>query len=168
MPDTLQIDLRRETVQDAAMCPSTRTGKPAARTAAAADSDHEARCRRCGQCCHEKLLVGEHVIQTDSPCAHLEPSARTCRVYAERYRRNIRCLTVAEGLAAGIFPADCPYVAGVRGYRAPVDGAAAREVLALIAASPVEDGEPVVDLEAVEAVIARHGVAPARTGRKGE
>lgn len=82
---------------------------------------HEAKCRRCGRCCFAKLRVGDRVVYLDSPCAHLDLETRLCRVYGRRHEVNPGCLTVEEGTRRGVFPADCPYVAGLPGYRAPIE-----------------------------------------------
>ena len=84
---------------------------------------HEAECRRCGRCCYAKLLVGDRVIYTDVPCAYLDLQTRLCRVYERRHEMNPDCLRVEEGIRRGVFPADCPYVAGIAGYKAPIEDA---------------------------------------------
>ncbi len=81
----------------------------------------DVRCRRCGRCCYAKLLVGDRVIYTDAPCDHLDPETRLCRVYDRRHEVNPDCLSVEEGIRRGVFPADCPYVADLPGYNAPIE-----------------------------------------------
>lgn len=97
---------------------------PAADPAAAA---REALCRRCGRCCCRKLLLGQTVFYTPFFCRHLGPPKtqggrveRRCTVYAERFRMNLRCRDAADGARMGLFPADCPYVAGRADYVPPV------------------------------------------------
>ena len=81
----------------------------------------EAICRRCGRCCYAKLLVGDQIIYTDTPCAHLDTDTNLCRVYEHRHAVNPDCLSVKQGIRRGVFPVDCPYVADVEGYRAPIE-----------------------------------------------
>ena len=76
-------------------------------------------CRRCGRCCYAKVIIETEVHYTDIPCAFLDTGSRLCTVYENRFERNPECLTVEEGIALGVFPADCPYVAGIAGYRPP-------------------------------------------------
>ena len=82
---------------------------------------HEAMCRRCGRCCYAKFLVGDRVIYTDTPCVHLDLDTRLCRIYDRRHEVNPDCLDVEQGILRGVFPADCPYVAGIPGYKAPIE-----------------------------------------------
>ena len=82
---------------------------------------HEARCRRCGRCCFAKLLVGGRILYLDAPCSYLDVETRLCRVYERRHELNPGCLTVEEGVRRGVFPSDCPYVADLPGYRAPIE-----------------------------------------------
>jgi uncharacterized cysteine cluster protein YcgN (CxxCxxCC family) len=65
-------------------------------------------------------LVGDTVVYTNSPCVHLDLETKLCRVYEDRHETNPDCLSVARGIERGVFPADCPYVAGLPGYRPPV------------------------------------------------
>jgi hypothetical protein len=61
------------------------------------------------------------VYYTPFFCRHLDVRSRLCTVYADRQRVNPDCVGVARGIERGIFPADCPYTAGVAGYRPPVE-----------------------------------------------
>ncbi len=81
----------------------------------------EATCRRCGRCCHQKLNVDGRIFYLDTACPHLDPESRLCRVYERRFEVNPDCLAVEEGVRRGVFPADCPYVAGLPGYRPPME-----------------------------------------------
>ncbi|MHC5057383.1 MAG: CxxCxxCC domain-containing protein [Planctomycetota bacterium] len=103
---------------------------------------HEAVCRRCGRCCYAKLLVGDQVIYTDTPCAHLDLETRLCRVYGRRHEANPDCLSVDEGVRRGVFPADCPYVAGTPGYRAPVEDTDPAVLAAALDALAIEEVGP--------------------------
>lgn len=79
-------------------------------------------CRRCGACCFEKVYLEDEdaVVTTDIPCAHFNLATRLCRVYARRHEINPRCADRARGIASRIFPADCPYVRDLRGYKPPL------------------------------------------------
>lgn len=80
---------------------------------------HEALCRRCGVCCHEKVRFGEQVVITDIPCPFLDPENNLCRVYPERYARQPRCASAEDSVGGGTLPDDCPYVGGLDNYPAP-------------------------------------------------
>ena len=86
------------------------------KTVPPSDDAHEALCRRCGRCCYEKYVVEERVFTSRKACPHLDRRTRRCRIYARRATVNPRCVTVAEGIKLGVFPADCPYVRDVKGY----------------------------------------------------
>ncbi len=76
-------------------------------------------CRRCGRCCHVKFVIGDEVFITAEPCPYLDVETNLCTVYERRHEANPNCLTVEEGIARRVFPADCPYVADLPGYRPP-------------------------------------------------
>lgn len=81
----------------------------------------EAICRRCGQCCYEKIEFEGDIYYTDVPCDKLDLESLQCTVYAERTRRRPGCVKLNPELAAqGFLPADCAYVAGIAGYRPPI------------------------------------------------
>lgn len=81
----------------------------------------EAICRRCGKCCAEKVEFEGRVYITRKMCRFLDPEARTCTVYPERFRAEPDCVSAFEGLAEMVFPADCPYTKLVEGYMPPVE-----------------------------------------------
>ena len=81
--------------------------------------EREDLCRRCGSCCYAKIIVEDEVYCTRIPCPYLDTDTNLCTVYQRRFEVNERCLTVEEGIAARVFPADCPYVQGLEGYRPP-------------------------------------------------
>ena len=81
----------------------------------------EALCRRCGRCCTEKVLSAGRVVLTTRPCRFLDGATRTCSVYGDRFRAEPGCVSSVEGLARGVFPADCPYTFGIPGYRPPLE-----------------------------------------------
>jgi hypothetical protein len=87
------------------------------------DAEREALCRRCGRCCYARVVIGDEVYSTDVPCPYLDVATRLCTVYERRFEVNEECVGVAEGIKARTFPADCPYVAGLRDYRPPREDA---------------------------------------------
>ena len=76
-------------------------------------------CRRCGRCCCHKLLLEDEVVYLPYPCAYLDEETHLCTIYEDRHRINPDCLTVEEGIEIGVFPADCPYVRDIPGYKPP-------------------------------------------------
>ncbi|PLX92319.1 MAG: hypothetical protein C0621_09710 [Desulfuromonas sp.] len=83
-------------------------------------ADWEARCRRCGRCCFEKVEFEGEVYYTETPCEKLDLSTNLCTVYDERHTARPGCVPLdPKVIAQGILPEDCPYVEGVAGYRAP-------------------------------------------------
>lgn len=81
----------------------------------------EKTCRKCGRCCYEKIEINGTVYYTDVPCEKLDLDSRLCTVYAQRTERQPGCVRLTPDIVArGFLPADCPYVAGVRHYPAPV------------------------------------------------
>jgi uncharacterized cysteine cluster protein YcgN (CxxCxxCC family) len=81
----------------------------------------EETCCRCGRCCYEKIDFEGQIYYTDIPCQFLDTAAKLCRVYAERDSRRPGCVRLnPETVARGFLPADCPYVAGLDAYPAPV------------------------------------------------
>lgn len=83
------------------------------------EAEHEALCRRCGLCCHEKVRFGDQVVITDIPCQFLDPETKLCRVYPERFAKQPRCASAEDSLAANSLPGDCPYVGGRSNYQTP-------------------------------------------------
>jgi uncharacterized cysteine cluster protein YcgN (CxxCxxCC family) len=80
----------------------------------------EARCRRCGRCCYEKIEFEGEVYYTDIPCEMLDPQTRLCRVYAARQTVRPGCVPLTPRLVRrGLLPPDCPYVADLADYRPP-------------------------------------------------
>jgi len=83
------------------------------------DPAKEDLCRRCGRCCYAKLLYDDELVYLPFPCPHLDEKTRLCTVYERRFEVNPDCLTLEEGIRLGVFPADCPYVAGLENYKPP-------------------------------------------------
>ena len=76
-------------------------------------------CERCGRCCCVKFYLDDELVYTPWFCHFYDPETHLCTVYERRFEVNPHCLTVEEGIAAGVFPADCPYVRDRPGYRPP-------------------------------------------------
>jgi uncharacterized protein len=76
-------------------------------------------CKRCGRCCYAKVIVDDEIYYTDIPCQHLDVATNLCTVYERRFEVDEDCLRVEEGIRHRVFPGDCPYVKGLKGYRAP-------------------------------------------------
>lgn len=80
----------------------------------------EARCRRCGRCCYEKIEFEGEIYYTDEPCEFLDPETRLCRVYPTRHERRPECSPLTpRQLGRGLLPKDCPYVVDIEAYREP-------------------------------------------------
>jgi len=65
------------------------------------------------------MVIGDDVICLPLFCEYYDEETRLCTIYERRHELNSHCLTVEEGIELGVFPADCPYVRGVPGYRPP-------------------------------------------------
>ena len=120
----------------------------------------ESICRRCGRCCAKKVVLAGRVIYTPFHCEHLDPETRLCRVYERRHEANVRCLPVAQAVARGVLPVDCPYVAGRKDYVAPIEAPSPELAAAVLRLAAKE-----YDLSAEEA---RFVHASLGTGTEGE
>ena len=77
-------------------------------------------CRRCGRCCYEKIQFEGEIYYTDVPCEYLDLETRLCTVYERRHQVRSECAPLTPAVVEmGALPADCPYVEGIAGYRAP-------------------------------------------------
>jgi len=84
------------------------------------EAEWEARCRRCGRCCFEKIEYEGVIYYTDIPCEKLDLQTRLCTVYPDRIHARPGCTPLTpEIVQLGVLPADCPYVEGVKDYIAP-------------------------------------------------
>ena len=80
----------------------------------------EAKCRRCGRCCYEKIEFEGQVYYTDTPCEKLDIQSCLCTVYADRITARPGCTPLTPQIVRqGVHPADCPYVEGIENYPAP-------------------------------------------------
>ena len=85
-----------------------------------ATREWEAKCRRCGRCCYEKIEFEGEVYYTDEPCEFLDPDTRLCLVYERRQTLRPDCAALTPRLVRrSLLPADCPYVADIAGYVGP-------------------------------------------------
>ncbi len=84
-----------------------------------AEEHPEDLCRKCGLCCHAKVVVGDEVFLMDDHCPYLDPATNLCTIYERRHKLNPQCLTIDQGIKLRAFPAGCPYVAGLSGYKPP-------------------------------------------------
>ena len=98
---------------------STRPGVPRMTEPSSNTDDREVLCRRCGRCCYAKIVIDGEIVYLPFPCPYLDEDTRLCTIYERRHEVNPDCLTLEEGIRIGVFPADCPYVAGIEGYKPP-------------------------------------------------
>ncbi|WP_305041780.1 hypothetical protein [Geoalkalibacter sp.] len=86
-----------------------------------AHAEWEARCRRCGRCCFEKIDFEGRIFYTDRPCEKLDLATRLCTVYVQRQTARPGCTLLDERIIGlGVLPADCPYVADIADYEPPI------------------------------------------------
>jgi hypothetical protein len=84
-------------------------------------NDWESICSKCGRCCYEKIDFEGRIYYTELPCEHLDLESRLCRVYAERDIQRPGCVRLTQKrISKGFLPADCPYVAAIKNYPAPI------------------------------------------------
>lgn len=84
----------------------------------------EARCRRCGRCCHGAIRVQDRMILLeDLPCRHLRrgpDGLYACDVYAIRHLTGWCHRITVESIRKELFPPDCPYVREIKGYEGKI------------------------------------------------
>ncbi|MDA1000119.1 MAG: hypothetical protein O2807_06335 [bacterium] len=81
----------------------------------------EALCTHCGKCCYDKIWAGNRLLLLTSPCSFLDTKTERCTCYDERFEREPLCLPINhEIILMGGLPEDCPYVAGLPGYKGPI------------------------------------------------
>lgn len=83
--------------------------------------EHEAKCRKCGKCCHTTVHMGDELVTTPFKCSFLDGETGGCTVYDQRHEVNPQCLPMVEAIRRRLLPTDCPYVAGIKGYKGPRD-----------------------------------------------
>ena len=84
--------------------------------------DREDLCRRCGASCHLPVKVGEEkIIVPELHCTFLsKPDAQgkfSCTVYEQRFEKAPWCHTADDAMKEGQLAQDCPYAAGVPGFK---------------------------------------------------
>jgi uncharacterized cysteine cluster protein YcgN (CxxCxxCC family) len=73
-------------------------------------------CRRCGMSCHTPVWLGdEQVIIPELHCRYLTSGG--CSVYERRFEVAPWCKPVPEAIEIGALASDCPYTAGIAGYK---------------------------------------------------
>jgi uncharacterized cysteine cluster protein YcgN (CxxCxxCC family) len=82
---------------------------------------YEALCRRCGMSCHTPILLGSRtVIVPEIHCRFLAYDAEgkaACTVYENRYEAAPWCRSAEEAIELNALGWDCPYAAGVPGFK---------------------------------------------------
>jgi hypothetical protein len=87
--------------------------------------DDESLCRKCGTCCYGSIHYrGRLIIIRELPCKYLAPMdehSSLCTIYDHRQEHARWCQRVSrESVSNGLFPNDCPYVRGIRGYHGKI------------------------------------------------
>ena len=78
-------------------------------------------CTQCGKCCTEKIEMNGKIYISKKYCRFLDLETKRCGVYEKRFQAEPGCMDVPKGIAAGIFPADCPYIEKIEGYQAAIE-----------------------------------------------
>lgn len=78
------------------------------------DVQHEAICRRCGECCREKVIINGRAILTDIYCPALDVETKVCRIYPQRLillekLTGRRCVLIATAFTKQEAPSHCSY-----------------------------------------------------------
>ena len=81
----------------------------------------ESMCVDCGLCCYASVPFGKgNVLVPDLRCKHLEYDSvgkSCCGVYEDRHDvAKGWCLPLADAIAKGVFPEQCPYVSDLKNY----------------------------------------------------
>lgn len=77
----------------------------------------EALCTHCGKCCTEKIDLDGTIYISKKYCRFFDTKEMRCSVYERRFEAEPGCSDVPKGVKMGIFPADCPYIEGVKNYK---------------------------------------------------
>ncbi len=76
------------------------------------DTAWDALCKRCGQCCFEKIENERGTIfYTQTPCRYLDVATRECKVYDRRAAINPACIKLTPELLGTLrwLHPDCGY-----------------------------------------------------------
>lgn len=79
----------------------------------------EAICKRCGLCCHEKLLYDDKILYfVNCPCEYLDKKKRICSVYENRFKvcKECRKVNLFRAMFASYLPSCCAYVKWAKRY----------------------------------------------------
>jgi uncharacterized protein len=86
--------------------------------------EDETLCRRCGRCCIGATRIGGRMVMIpDLPCKFLQvlpEGGSRCTVYPIRELTGFCHRITLEAVRRELFPPDCPYMAGIPGYRGKV------------------------------------------------
>lgn len=80
------------------------------------NSQHEAICNQCGECCRIKLMTQDkQAFPTAEFCPCLDLETKLCRVYSHRFEvlpmiDNENCMTITDAVRFGLVPPTCAYV----------------------------------------------------------
>lgn len=81
----------------------------------------EKRCRRCGQCCYEKIEYRGKYYLTDIPCKYLNEKINLCQIYPQRCQLKDGCVALTpEIVKMGVLPQQCAYVEFMKSYTGPL------------------------------------------------
>ncbi len=70
-------------------------------------------CKRCGLCCHEKIIYDDEIVfDLSSPCEHLNTETNLCSIYNDRFKKCGRCqkVNIFRAMFASYLPLSCAYV----------------------------------------------------------
>jgi hypothetical protein len=85
------------------------------------EGDLEGACVHCGACCKGRVVVNDLPVQVPALwCKFLRVDAEgksRCSVYHRRHEVAPWCRSLEHGIAKGLYPADCPYVADLAAYQ---------------------------------------------------
>lgn len=76
---------------------------------------YESICRRCGECCREKVrLENGRVVYLDFFCPALDVKTKKCRIYKNRHAIlpaaiGVLCLSIEQALRSNEVPSHCEY-----------------------------------------------------------
>ncbi|MFA7107630.1 MAG: hypothetical protein WC162_00640 [Sphaerochaetaceae bacterium] len=83
----------------------------------------EAKCKRCGLCCYEKIITEEFLfIDLDSSCGFFDTKTNTCRVYSYRFKKQKRCrrVNIFRVIFSKALPKECGYVLWAKKRHIPI------------------------------------------------
>lgn len=84
----------------------------------------ESLCNHCGGCCYLSFEVDdETVIVPELPCRNLyfnDAGESRCRIYKTRLETDFCHKVSTRTVKWGLFPNECPYVEGIKGYKGKI------------------------------------------------